>query len=107
MTQPANSTEGRDVLISLARLEAKLDVALAQHGAKLDQLTRCTEDHEDRLRKVEDRPVVAAEDVLDHETRLRELERTPTVSPRTLWTVGIGAVGAVTALVPLLERLYN
>lgn len=74
-----------EVQLFLARLEAKLDVALAQHGAKLDEHSR---------------------DLADHEQRLRVQEAKPTVSPRALWTFALGAVGALGALVPLISHVY-
>lgn len=42
----------------------------------------------------------------DHENRLRDLEAKSTVSPRTLWTAILGAVGAFAAVSPLLERFF-
>lgn len=51
------------VQVGFARLEAKLDVALAQHGAKLDEHGRRIADTEERLRAVEARPVVSPRSV--------------------------------------------
>lgn len=73
-----------DLLIAFTRLEGKVDVALAQHGADL---------------------AVHGREIKDHETRLRVLENTPTVSPRTLWTVTASAAGLVLAAMPLLEKI--
>jgi hypothetical protein len=74
------------VQVVLARLEGKVDVALAQHGAKLDS---------------------HAAEILDHETRLRAVEQKPTVSPATLWTVVLGAGGLLATAAPLVERIYS
>jgi hypothetical protein len=66
-----------NLLIAFTRMETKVDVVLTQHGQKLD-------DHELRLRKVEDRP---------------------TVSPRALWTAVCSAVAACAALLTVLDKL--
>lgn len=76
---------GEVPLSALYRLEAKLDVALAQHGAKLES---------------------QGADINDHEARLRVVEAKPTVSPKTLWTAITGAAGLLALLAPFLERLY-
>lgn len=65
-TTPDPNIAGTDLLIALTRLEAKVDVVLAQHGADLR---------------------AHGQDLADHEARLRTLEATPTVSPKTLWAV--------------------
>lgn len=70
------------VLVALARLEGKLDTALAQHGARLDE---------------------HATAVTDHELRLRTLEATSTVSPRQLWITLASAVAVFVSLSPLLS----
>lgn len=49
---------GTSVQVALARLEAKLDVALADHSARIREGERRRDDHEDRLRFLEARPVV-------------------------------------------------
>lgn len=72
--------------VMFARLEAKLDVHLAQHGAQLDEHTRV---------------------VADHETRLRAVEVKPSVSPRALWMTAVGAGGLLAALSPFLQRIYS
>lgn len=73
------------VPVTLARLEGKVDAALAQQGVTI---------------------AGHAVDIADHETRLRAVEAKPTVSPRTLWSVVVGAVGVLATISPLLERLY-
>lgn len=81
-----DNPESSSVPVMFARLEAKLDVALAQQGAAID-------DHDKAID--------------DHETRLRLVEARPTVSPRALWSAVAGAAGLFAALSPLLERLYS
>lgn len=78
--------EGTTLLIAVTRLEAKLDVALAQHGAKL-------ETHDAKLE--------------DHEKRLRVQEARPSVSPRVLWTTISGALGLILASTPFIDRIMN
>lgn len=58
------------------RLEAKVDIALAQHKQQL-------EDH--------------AGDLNDHEDRIRKLEAKPTVSPSQLWTSVLSGLTAISA----------
>lgn len=81
-TVQVNATAGSydDVrtLVGMARLEAKLDVAIAQHGARI-------ETHEGQID--------------DHEVRLRTVEAKPVVTTKGLWSAVLGTVGAVTALV--------
>ena len=91
------------VTTMLIRLEAKLDVALAQHGAKLETHGQELVDHETRIRAVEGRPVVPA----DHEARLQAIEKQPTVTPAKLWAVVLGAGGLLAALSPLIDRIYS
>lgn len=83
---PSPTRSETDLLIAFTRLEGKVDVALAQHGADLALHGRELKDHEDRLRR---------------------LELTPTVTPRTLWTVIASAAGLVLAAGPLLGRLFG
>ncbi|AYN57741.1 membrane protein [Arthrobacter phage DrManhattan] len=73
-----------DLLIAFTRLEGKVDVALAQHGADI---------------------AVHGREIRDHEDRIRALENTPTVSPRVLWTTVASAAGLVLAAMPLIERI--
>lgn len=81
------SPEAADsVPVTLARLEGKVDAALAQQGVTI---------------------AGHAADIADHETRLRAVEVKPTVSPRQLWTVIGSAVAVFATLSPLLERLYS
>lgn len=89
------------------RLEAKLDVALAQHRAELDAHGRRLTDVESDVRRIEDDPRVSPEQIQDHEARLRSQEQKATVSPRTLAATVAGVLGAVGAVSPFLERLYT
>lgn len=88
MTPPVPPPEeggAASVLIALARLEGKVDAAIALQAAKLDE-------HGRRLD--------------DFEGRLRTQESTPTVTPRAMWTA-LGTLAAiVAALTPFLSRLY-
>lgn len=90
------------VPITLARLEGKVDVALAQHGAKLADHDEDLRDHETRMRALEARPVVPQ--TVDE--RLKAVETKSTVSWKQLWSV-VGAVGGLlTALQPYLHSLH-
>ena len=63
------------------RLEAKVDVALGQHAARLDR--------HDEIRD-------------DHENRLRALEARRTVAPWQVWTAVIGAVPVIVGIEALI-----
>ncbi|MEU8655266.1 hypothetical protein [Actinoplanes philippinensis] len=83
---PPPDDGGAAVLIALARLEGKVDAALARQAAQVDE-------HDRRL--------------ADVEVRLRAIEATPTVSPRAMWTA-LGTLSAiVAALTPIISRLYQ
>lgn len=75
-----------DPRLALARIEAKVDVALERHGAWLDEHRRALDDHEDRLRAVEARK---------------------TVAPWQLWTALVGAAGVASVLMQILDRIPN
>ena len=93
-----------EVRVAFARMEAKLDVALAQHGAKLEQhgseIGSLREDLKEAIARHD-----ADNNVMD--IRVRAVEATPTVTPRTLGAVVVGAAGVLGALYPLLDRIYN
>jgi hypothetical protein len=78
----AGSSPDDSTLVVLTRLEAKVDVALAHHGASIDAHRREIDDHEGRLRRLEERR---------------------TISPRELW----GAVGSGAAFVLVVVNLWN
>lgn len=86
MTPEQTPSAEAAVLVALARLEGKLDTALAQHGTRLDEAVRST---------------------VDHEKRLRELEAQPVVSPRQLWSVVSSVVLVVAAASPILTRFFS
>lgn len=46
------------VAVSLARMEANMDVILSNHSARLDAIEADTVDHEERIRFIEKAPVV-------------------------------------------------
>lgn len=72
--------------VTLARLEGKVDAALAHQGARVD---------------------AHADDIADHEARLRVQEARRTVSPLQLWTAFVSAVGAASAVVILIATLIK
>jgi len=98
---PATPT-GTDasLLVAFTRMETKVDVVLTQHGAKL-------EDHETRLRRVEDRRVADPNRVDSIERELDEVAARPTVSPRALWTGLVGASGVVIGALTFVDKLYR
>jgi len=83
---PSEATDQSTIIIALTRMEAKMDVALAQHGARLDS---------------------AESNLADHETRIRVIEAKPTVSPGKLWTAVTGGAALVLASIPLMDRVLG
>ena len=73
-----------DVPVWAIRLEAKVDVALTQHAARIDG---------------------HASELADHETRLREVEQRKTVSPTGLWTAVVGGISGAAALVGIASNV--
>ncbi|MDG4792709.1 hypothetical protein [Micromonospora sp. WMMD1082] len=100
-TDPVDPSGTASMLIILARLEGKVDVVTAQHGAKLDEHARRLGDVETRLRAEEARPSTAPE----VDARLRAVESRPVVTPRAVWaavgTVGALAIGAAGVVINL------
>jgi ferric-dicitrate binding protein FerR (iron transport regulator) len=92
-----------DLRIDIARLEAKLDVALAQHGATLDEHTRAITELQASVRRIQDRPIATPDAIIDHEHRLRAVEARPTVTPKAVWT----AVGVLAAVVATATQLIG
>lgn len=91
-----------ELIVTLTRLEAKVDVVLATHDAKLEAHSKDLSDHETRLRGLESQPTVGP----DHEARLRMLESRPTVAPRTLWTVTVSALTLILGVVATLISIF-
>lgn len=98
MTPPAIAGDGGDDLrVMIARLEGKVDAALAGTGAVVAE-------HARRIDALEAQR--SADDA-----RLRAVEQRPTVSPRAMLAATATAVTAtaalVTALAPFIDRLYS
>lgn len=84
------------------RLEAKVDVALAQHGAAIDSLSRDIASY----RTERDKIVEKVESRIDLvETRVNTIERTPTVTPKGLAAALITSITGLGAFIALLDRL--
>lgn len=66
------------------RMEAKIDVALTQHTARLDN---------------------HAADIADHEARIREQEARKTVSPWQLWAAVSSAVAVAGGVLTLVRAI--
>lgn len=84
------------------RLEAKVDVALAQHGAAIDALARDVSAIRTEAEKVEEKTEAKIE-ALDG--RVGTIERTPTVTPKGLAATIVTTVTGLVAFVTLLDRL--
>lgn len=81
------------------RLEAKVDLVVAQQTARLDSHAEDLKDHENRLRSLE------GSQPEDAKHRLRAVEERKTVAPAQLWTAvvtGLGSVGAASAALNIL-----
>ena len=97
----ANVTSGDDSPAWAIRLEAKVDVALAQQGARLMAM----ETHIAAL----DRDVQTVQSLIpeDAKARLREVENRKTISAQQLWTAvvsGVGLIGAASAAISILAK---
>ena len=90
---PASADGATTVLIMLARVEGKLDVVAAQHGAQLTEHTRRLDDQGRRADDLDD--------------RLRALEIRPTLTPAKMLAAVAGTAAVVGALTPFLDRLYS
>lgn len=93
--------------LTLARLEAKVDVALAQHGAKIDAHASELGELRQRVQRVEDRPIASVEGVIDHEHRLRVVEARDTVTLRQLLAGVAAAVATAGVLVTIALALLG
>lgn len=87
MTVPAPREEINtdSVPVMIARLEGKVDAALAQQGAVIAN-------HDD--------------DIKDHEKRLRAVEDRSTVTWKQLWAAVGSAAAVFAALSSLIQELY-
>lgn len=73
------------------RLEAKVDIVIASHGADISDLKAASTDHEQRLRWLRD--------------KFAELESRPHVSPRVLWSVVASAAGLLISAIAVYLQL--
>lgn len=89
MDAPTDEAELRTA-ITLARLEAKIDIAIGQTQARLDEMTRRQNENDRRTD--------------DQEARLRVVEQRPTVTPKAMWAAIGLAVAAAGAAAPYLLR---
>lgn len=103
--QPERRRAAHALDVTLARLEAKVDVALAQHGAKIEQHGSELGELRQRVSRVEDRPIASVEGVIDHEHRLRVVEQRDTVTVRQLLAGLAATAGLCAALAPVVARL--
>lgn len=92
MTAEGNS----EVLVAIARLDGKLDLALAETAA----LKAADADHESRIRVIEAKPIP------DEETdkRLKGLEAKRTVTPGQLWTGLISVAGLIGIVIGIINQ---
>lgn len=82
--EEVSTDEATKLLVALTRLEGKIDLILAQHSADIGA-------HRERLD--------------DHERRLRTVEQTPTVSPAKLWTAVCTAAGLIVSILTFVSPL--
>lgn len=87
------------------RLEAKLDVALAQHGARLDEHAKDIREIATRVERIEDRPIATPEGLLDHESRLRTIEGTNYITGKNLAAVLLTTLSICVAILAIFDRL--
>ncbi len=88
-----------DFRIWFARLEAKLDVALAHQGAKLDDVER-------RIERMEQAPCPHDEEVKELKQQVRVLEGRPSISWRQILSSLGGTAALIVASLTILDRLY-
>jgi hypothetical protein len=92
--------EDDDMRVWLVKLEAKLDVALGTHGARLDAHEVILRDHSSSIQRL-------SETVAEHTTALRVQAATPSFSwARVLQGAGTAAALLATVVL-LLDRLYG
>lgn len=85
-----------EVLVAIARLDGKLDLALAETAA----LKANDADHEARIRHMEAQPVPDPETA----ARLVAVENRRTVSPGQLWVGLIATCGLVLTVLGIAEK---
>ena len=86
-------TSAEPVPVTLARLEGKVDTALASQTGRLDG-------HEQRISTAETRLNAHSEQIAEHAQRLAAI---PTAAPRTSpWVIASTVIGAVVGLGSLL-----
>ena len=74
MPEPSDDT---GLIVAITRIETKVDIALTDHGSKLE----------------------------DHEKRLRAVESKPTLAPWKLWTGALGAIAATGTIVGIIQSI--
>lgn len=84
----------------MARLEGKLDTGMAKLEGALNTLTQAVESG-NAARVAE--AANLRKDVDDHETRIRTLEDRRTITPLGLWSVVLGAIAAVAAIAGIIN----
>lgn len=93
------ASDNSEVLVAIARLDGKLDLALAETAA----LKAADADHEVRIRSIEAKPVPDE----DTDKRLKTLEERRTVSPGQLWTGLLGVAGLILTVLTIVNQTTN
>ena len=88
--------------VEIAKLEGRVSQGFAEMSGKLDTLIAKQEAAESR--RDEDRSTHDGR-LTDHENRLRVVEARRTVSPLGLWSVVLGAIGALAGLAAAFNAL--
>ena len=91
-----SGADNTEVLVAIAKLDGKLDLALAEISA----LKANDADHEVRIRTIEAQSVPDA----GTDERLKTLEARRTVSPTQLWFGLIGALGLTLTIMQITEK---
>lgn len=104
-TPPASTLNEVELRVTMARLEGKLDVALAQHGAKLEQHSKELVDLRRDVSRIEDAPAPTVETQADHEQRIRAVESKSTVSPAGLTGALVTTFTIAGAVIAIIDRL--
>ena len=96
MSEGASDTT---ILVAFARLEGKVELALAELGA----LKVTDADHENRIRVIEQQPIPDT----DTDKRIRALEDRRTISPGQLWFGLVGVLGVGASLLAIVNGVLN